>query len=59
MGDCPERQWLRGSSVPGARPRPHRWQPITGPIYREDFPYVDNEHWLCKVILRRSDQGWV
>jgi succinate dehydrogenase / fumarate reductase flavoprotein subunit len=29
-----------------------------GPFYREDFPYVDNEHWLCKVILRRNGQGW-
>jgi succinate dehydrogenase/fumarate reductase flavoprotein subunit len=29
-----------------------------GPFYREDYPYVDNENWLCKVILTRAADGW-
>lgn len=29
-----------------------------GPFYREDYPYVDNQHWLAKVILRRNGGGW-
>jgi len=30
-----------------------------GPFYREDFPYVDNENWLCKLILQRSEGNWI
>lgn len=29
-----------------------------GPFFREDFPFVDNENWLCKVILGRQDEEW-
>jgi succinate dehydrogenase/fumarate reductase flavoprotein subunit len=29
-----------------------------GPFYREDYPYVDNENWLCRNIIRRSDGRW-
>jgi succinate dehydrogenase/fumarate reductase flavoprotein subunit len=29
-----------------------------GPFYREDYPFVDNEHWLAKVIVRRGESGW-
>jgi len=29
-----------------------------GPFYREDYPYVDNENWLCKVIVSRRDGQW-
>lgn len=29
-----------------------------GPFYREDYPYVDNEHWLAKVIVQRVDGQW-
>lgn len=29
-----------------------------GPFYREDYPYVDNENWLRKVILTRDGAEW-
>jgi succinate dehydrogenase / fumarate reductase flavoprotein subunit len=29
-----------------------------GPFYREDYPYVDNENWLCKVLLARTGDEW-
>jgi succinate dehydrogenase/fumarate reductase flavoprotein subunit len=29
-----------------------------GPFYREDYPYVDNEHWMCRNIIRRVDGQW-
>jgi succinate dehydrogenase/fumarate reductase flavoprotein subunit len=29
-----------------------------GPFYRDDYPFVDNEHWLAKTIVRRGDSGW-
>ncbi len=29
-----------------------------GPFYREDYPFVDNENWLCKVIVSRKDDEW-
>jgi succinate dehydrogenase / fumarate reductase flavoprotein subunit len=29
-----------------------------GPFYREDYPFVDNENWLCKVIVSRTDDEW-
>ena len=29
-----------------------------GPFYREDYPYVDNENWLCKVIVSRTNDEW-
>ncbi len=29
-----------------------------GPFYREDYPYVDNENWLCRNILKRVDGQW-
>jgi succinate dehydrogenase flavoprotein subunit len=29
-----------------------------GPFYREDYPFVDNENWIAKVILRRDGDGW-
>ena len=25
-----------------------------GPFYREDYPFVDNERWIAKVVLRRD-----
>jgi succinate dehydrogenase / fumarate reductase flavoprotein subunit len=30
-----------------------------GPFYREDYPVVDNEHWIAKVVLRRDGARWV
>lgn len=29
-----------------------------GPFYREDYPYVDNENWLRKIVLSRTDGEW-
>jgi succinate dehydrogenase/fumarate reductase flavoprotein subunit len=29
-----------------------------GPFYREDYPYVDNEHWLCRNIIQRVNGEW-
>ena len=29
-----------------------------GPFYREDYPYVDNENWLCRNVLKRVDGEW-
>ena len=29
-----------------------------GPFYRDDYPVVDNENWLCKVIVNRTDGEW-
>jgi succinate dehydrogenase / fumarate reductase flavoprotein subunit len=29
-----------------------------GPFYREDYPYVDNENWLCRNIVSRTDGNW-
>ena len=29
-----------------------------GPFYREDYPFVDNEQWLCKVIVSREEDTW-
>ena len=29
-----------------------------GPFYRDDYPVVDNENWLRKVILTRVDGQW-
>lgn len=29
-----------------------------GPFYREDYPYVDNESWLCRNIIRRVNGEW-
>jgi succinate dehydrogenase / fumarate reductase flavoprotein subunit len=29
-----------------------------GPFYRDDYPFVDNENWLRKVIVRRNDGQW-
>jgi len=29
-----------------------------GPFYREDYPYVDNEHWMCRNIISRVDGEW-
>lgn len=29
-----------------------------GPFYREDYPYVDNENWLCRNILKRTEGKW-
>jgi succinate dehydrogenase / fumarate reductase, flavoprotein subunit len=29
-----------------------------GPFYRDDYPIVDNERWIAKVVLRRNGQGW-
>ncbi len=29
-----------------------------GPFYREDYPFVDNENWLCKVIVSRRGGEW-
>jgi len=33
-------------------------QESRGPFYREDYPYVDNENWLRKVIVSRADGAW-
>ena len=30
-----------------------------GPFYREDYPYVDNENWLCRNIIRRVNGEWL
>jgi succinate dehydrogenase / fumarate reductase, flavoprotein subunit len=29
-----------------------------GPFYRDDYPVVDNENWLCKMIVARSGDEW-
>jgi succinate dehydrogenase/fumarate reductase flavoprotein subunit len=29
-----------------------------GPFYREDYPYVDNEEWLCRNVLSRVNGEW-
>ncbi len=29
-----------------------------GPFFREDYPFVDNENWLCKNVLTREDGAW-
>lgn len=29
-----------------------------GPFYREDYPYVDNENWLCRNIISRVNGEW-
>jgi succinate dehydrogenase/fumarate reductase flavoprotein subunit len=29
-----------------------------GPFYREDYPYVDNEHWMCRNIISRVNGEW-
>lgn len=29
-----------------------------GPFYREDYPFVDNENWLCKNLVMREDGAW-
>lgn len=29
-----------------------------GPFYREDYPYVDNERWMCRNIISRQDGEW-
>jgi len=29
-----------------------------GPFYREDYPYVDNENWMCRNIISRVDGEW-
>jgi succinate dehydrogenase/fumarate reductase flavoprotein subunit len=29
-----------------------------GPFYREDYPYIDNENWLCRNIVTRVDGEW-
>jgi succinate dehydrogenase / fumarate reductase flavoprotein subunit len=29
-----------------------------GPFYRKDYPYVDNENWLCKMIVSREGGQW-
>jgi succinate dehydrogenase/fumarate reductase flavoprotein subunit len=29
-----------------------------GPFYRDDYPYVDNENWLCRNIISRVDGQW-
>jgi succinate dehydrogenase/fumarate reductase flavoprotein subunit len=29
-----------------------------GPFYREDYPYVDNEHWMCRNIISRQNGEW-
>jgi succinate dehydrogenase / fumarate reductase flavoprotein subunit len=29
-----------------------------GPFYREDYPYVDNENWLRKIVLTRDGREW-
>ncbi len=29
-----------------------------GPFFREDYPYVDNENWLCRNIISRVNGEW-
>ena len=29
-----------------------------GPFYREDYPYVDNENWMCRNIISRVNGEW-
>ncbi|HXP74659.1 MAG TPA: FAD-binding protein [Stellaceae bacterium] len=29
-----------------------------GPFYREDYPYVDNENWMCRNIVSRVNGEW-
>jgi len=29
-----------------------------GPFYREDYPYVDNENWMCRNIISRVNGQW-
>lgn len=29
-----------------------------GPFFREDYPFVDNENWLCKNVLTRENGAW-
>ncbi|MBL8670151.1 MAG: FAD-binding protein [Alphaproteobacteria bacterium] len=29
-----------------------------GPFFRDDYPFVDNETWLCKTLLRREGGEW-
>ena len=29
-----------------------------GPFYREDYPYVDNEQWMCRNIISRVNGEW-
>jgi succinate dehydrogenase/fumarate reductase flavoprotein subunit len=29
-----------------------------GPFYREDYPYIDNENWLCRNIVTRVNGEW-
>lgn len=29
-----------------------------GPFYREDYPFIDNENWLCRNVVARVDGQW-
>ncbi len=29
-----------------------------GPFYREDYPYVDNENWMCRNVISRVNGEW-
>ena len=29
-----------------------------GPFFRDDYPYVDNEHWMARNIIRRTNGEW-
>ncbi len=29
-----------------------------GPFYRDDYPYVDNENWMCRNIVSRVNGEW-
>jgi succinate dehydrogenase/fumarate reductase flavoprotein subunit len=29
-----------------------------GPFYREDYPFVDNENWMCRNIVSRVNGAW-
>lgn len=29
-----------------------------GPFYREDYPYVDHENWMCRNIISHVDGEW-
>ncbi len=33
-------------------------QESRGPFYREDYPFVDNENWLRKVLVSRTNGEW-
>ena len=29
-----------------------------GALYRVDYPFTDDDRWLCNLVLQRHDAGW-